>query len=82
MGSSRSRVVARNAREVRPRLRRWAARRAVREEPARWSALVKRARELDARSGAAIVRGNLDGIDSAGDPSSGRVSGTPSVLIR
>lgn len=52
------------AREVRPPLRRWAAARAVRVEPTCWGALIKRARELDARSGAAIVRGILDGIDS------------------
>jgi hypothetical protein len=51
------------ARQVRPPLRRWAAGRVVRAEPASWAALVKRAHELDARSGAAILRGVLDGID-------------------
>jgi len=51
------------ARKVRPPLRRWAAGRVVRADPASWGALVKRAQELDARSAAAIVRGILDGID-------------------
>lgn len=50
-------------REVRPPLRRWAAGRVVRAEPASWAALVTRARELDARSGAAIMRGVLDEVD-------------------
>ena len=52
------------AREVRPPLRRWAAGRVVRAEPASWAALVKRARELEAPGGAGIVRGILDGIDN------------------
>ncbi len=51
------------AREIRPPLRRWAAGRAVREDPTCCSSLVKRARELDARSGAAVMSGILDSID-------------------
>jgi hypothetical protein len=51
------------AREVRPPLRRWAARRAVRSAPSCWGALVQRARQVDPRAGAAIVHGLLDGID-------------------
>ncbi len=52
------------AREVRPPLRRWAAGRLVRREPASWSALVHRAGEVDARAGAAIMLGLLDGIEA------------------
>ena len=51
------------ARQVRPPLRRWAAERLVRADPCMWGAMVARARELDARSGAAVVRGILDAID-------------------
>jgi hypothetical protein len=51
------------ARDVRPPLRRWAAGRALCAEPTCWSALVMRARELDARSGAAVLSGILDSVD-------------------
>lgn len=51
------------AREIRPPLRRWASARAVRSDPGCWSALVKRAREVDPRDGAAIMFGLVDGID-------------------
>lgn len=51
------------AREIRPPLRRWAAARAVRSDPACWGALVNRAREVDPRDGAAIMFGLVDGID-------------------
>jgi hypothetical protein len=51
------------AREIRPPLRRWAAARALRSDPARWGALVKRAREVDPRAGAAIIFGLVDSID-------------------
>jgi hypothetical protein len=51
------------AREIRPPLRRWAAARAVRSDPGCWGALVKRAREVDPRDGAAIMFGLVDGID-------------------
>jgi hypothetical protein len=51
------------ARDVRPPLRRWAAGRTLRAEPSSWGALTKRARELDARSAAAVMRGILDSID-------------------
>lgn len=51
------------AREIRPPLRRWAAARAVRSDPDCWNALVKRAREVDPRSGAAIIFGLVDSID-------------------
>lgn len=51
------------AREIRPPLRRWAAARAVRSDPGCWGALVKRAREVEPRAGAAIMFGLVDGID-------------------
>lgn len=51
------------AREVRPPLRRWAAGRIVLADPGLWGQLLNRAREIDPRSGAAIVRGVLDGVD-------------------
>lgn len=51
------------ARDIRPPLRRWAAARAVRSDPACWGALVKRAREVEPRAGAAIMFGLVDGID-------------------
>lgn len=51
------------AREIRPPLRRWAAARAVRSDPACWAALVKRARQIDPRAGAAIINGLVDSID-------------------
>ncbi len=50
-------------REVWPPLRRWAAARLSRSDPGRWSALVQRARELDSRGGAAVMRGVLDSVD-------------------
>lgn len=51
------------AREIRPPLRRWGAARVVRSEPSCWSSLVKGAREVDPRDGAAIMLGLVDGID-------------------
>jgi len=51
------------AREIRPPLRRWAAGRAVRSDPARWGALVQRARQVEPRGGAAIVHGLVDNVD-------------------
>jgi hypothetical protein len=51
------------ARDIRPPLRRWASERLVRADPGRWGRLLTRAREVDPRGGAAIVRGVLDGID-------------------
>jgi hypothetical protein len=54
-------VVAR--RDVFPPLRRWAAAHLVAREPAGWSALWRRAGELDARSGAAVAAGLLDRVD-------------------
>jgi hypothetical protein len=56
------------AREVRPPLRRWAAERLVRADPGIWGAMVARAKELDARSRAAVVRGILDAIDTLVPP--------------
>lgn len=50
-------------REVRPPLRRWAAGRTVRSDPASWGALVQRARQVDPRAGAAIIHGLIDGVD-------------------
>lgn len=50
-------------REVFPPLRRWAAAHLVTERPAAWASLLARARELDARSGAAVAAGLLDQID-------------------
>ncbi|CAN5767547.1 hypothetical protein BH23ACT4_BH23ACT4_06610 [soil metagenome] len=55
-------VVAR--REVWAPLRRWAAARAVRQDPQRWNGLLARANELNARHAAAIVAGLVDGIAS------------------
>lgn len=51
------------AREIRPPLRRWAAGRAVRSDPACWGALVQRARHVDPRGGAAIMQGLVDSAD-------------------
>jgi hypothetical protein len=51
------------SREVWPPLRRWAAARLSGSNPARWPALVQRARELDSRGGAAVMRGVLDSVD-------------------
>ncbi len=51
------------AREVRAPLRRWAAARAVRSDPACCGALVQRARQVDPRGGAAIVHGLVDSIN-------------------
>ncbi len=51
------------AREIRPPLRRWAAGRTVRSDPARWGALVQRAGQVDPRGGAAIVHGLVDNVD-------------------
>lgn len=50
-------------RDVFPPLRRWAAADLVGREPAAWSALWRRAGELDARSAAAVVAGLLDRVD-------------------
>jgi hypothetical protein len=51
-------------REIRPPLRRWAAERLARVDPNRWLAILRRGRELDARSAAAVARGLLDAIDA------------------
>lgn len=51
-------------REVRPPLQRWAADRLARADPAAWAAILRRGRELNARAGAAILRGLLDAIDA------------------
>lgn len=51
------------ARDVRPPLRRWAAGRLVRADSGVWGQLVRRAREMGPRGGAAIVRGVLDGVE-------------------
>lgn len=51
------------AREVGPPLRRWAAARLAGSNPARWPALLQRARELDSRGAAALMRGLLDSVD-------------------
>jgi hypothetical protein len=56
------------AREVRPPLRRWAAERRVRADPGIWGAMVARARELDSKNGAAVLRGVLDAIDTLPQP--------------
>jgi hypothetical protein len=50
-------------REVRPPLRRWAAELAVRADRASWSKVLRRARQLDARASAAVMRGLLDAIE-------------------
>jgi hypothetical protein len=49
-------------REVRPPLRRWAAERSVRSDPASWSKVLRRAHQLDARASAAVMRGLLDAL--------------------
>lgn len=54
---------ARVAREVHPPVRRWAAARLVDRDPACVDALTERTGEVDARAGAAIMAGLLDGID-------------------
>lgn len=51
-------------RDVYPPLRRWAAARALSRAPESWAGLIARAKEIDARSGAAIVCGVLDSIDA------------------
>ena len=51
------------AREIRPPLLRWAAARALRSDPGCWGSLVKRAREVDPRRGAAMMFGIVDGIN-------------------
>lgn len=51
------------ARRVQPPLRRWATVRLVRSDPSRWGALVQRAPELDARSGAAVMAGILEAVE-------------------
>jgi hypothetical protein len=51
-------------RHIRPPLRRWAAERVARADPNRWSAILRRGRQLDARSAAAMARGLLDAIDT------------------
>jgi hypothetical protein len=50
-------------RDVVPPLRRWAAAHLVSENPEGWPALLARAKELDARSGSAILAGVLDRRD-------------------
>jgi hypothetical protein len=56
------------AREIRPPLRRWAAERLVRADPGVWGATVARARELDSKNGAAVMRGVLDAIAVLPEP--------------
>jgi hypothetical protein len=56
------------AREIRPPVRRWAAERLVRADPAMWGAMVARARELDSKNGPAVLRGVLDAIDTLPEP--------------
>lgn len=51
-------------RHIRPPLRRWAAERVTRADSSRWSAILRKGRELDARSAAAVARGLLDAIDT------------------
>lgn len=51
------------ARELQPPLRRWAAARLIRAEPSAWSGGVQEARNLDARSGAAVMAGLVDAAD-------------------
>lgn len=51
-------------REIRPPLRRWAAERVARADPNRWSPVLQRGRDLNARSAAAVARGLLDAIDA------------------
>ena len=51
-----------------PPLRRWATTHAIRREPARWGAMITRARELDARHRAAIMAGLMDAIDALEPP--------------
>lgn len=55
-------------RSVFPPLRRWAAARIVRLEPTAWSHVFARAREIDRRSGAALMSGLLDAIDATAAP--------------
>ena len=63
------------AREIRPPLRRWATARIVRSDPGGWAPLVKRAREVDPRDGAAIMFGLLDGIDAVAPAAAGFIIG-------
>ncbi len=51
------------ARDVAPPLRRWAAARLVAAEPAAWTRLLERARDLDARHAAAVVVGMFDSFE-------------------
>ncbi len=50
-------------RVIAPPLRRWASEWMARHNPSAWSSLLARARDLDARSAAAIVTGLLDAIE-------------------
>jgi hypothetical protein len=63
------------AREVRPPLRRWAAAHLVDRSPSNWSPILSRARELDARNAAAVMRGILDSISSLSEPAQSYVRG-------
>lgn len=56
------------AREIRPPLRRWAAARLVSRDPTIWASVLRRVGGLDARSGAAVMLGLLDAIDSLPGP--------------
>jgi hypothetical protein len=56
------------AREIRPPLRRWAAAHLVRRDPTIWGSVLQRSSGLDARSGAAVMLGLLDAIDSLPEP--------------
>lgn len=51
------------ARDVRPPLLRWAARRAIGSDSRCWNALVQRARQIDPRGGAAIIEGVVDAAE-------------------
>lgn len=54
-------------RRIAPPLRRWAAAAALRRDPSTFTDVVRRARELDPRDGAAAMSGVLDAIDALGE---------------
>jgi hypothetical protein len=56
------------AREIRPPLRRWAAAHLVRRDPSIWASVLQAGSGLDTRSGAAVMLGLLDAIDSLPEP--------------
>ncbi|MGH2513725.1 MAG: hypothetical protein ACRDGQ_13700, partial [Candidatus Limnocylindrales bacterium] len=53
-------------RHIAPPLRRWAAAAALRRDPGTFAAVIRRARELDPRAGAAAMSGALDAVDALG----------------